>query len=566
MKNMLVILSEMYTNTISTLSRYISSPLLVNATYSFAVKMWEGTTRFLDPHNVTKLFQAKKTRHSLQASMKANVVCYLSLALAYEMAFQTISQQYLDQDDSLFHASIYWAIYLLPGISLATMTLHRYYDNTAINLALVKQISEENPISPHYKPCGCDHGILITSGLFSSVDLLGKIMSIWIASHVPVIKYVTPLAYAFAYGESLAEYPYSSVGVCTKHRTEEISKHNAYSLGLGVSFYATGEFITYLIYYYMGLNNFFIKNAVYSSIYPWFIISTLVRDREIPGGHQGVDFFYYQRYVLRHMLENALKKIIPLLQESNKSNYWNIINKALTSSPVRIIEKIFSHDPYGDWQTMDKFILNPANQLFFTEYYESLKKIIDGIIDIREKSITERPLRHIPLVIVVPLIPTLPNRITALIMSNESKQFIKIIFGKGIKNSLNNLRAALEYIKNKQEDAAIRVIAHDPKVLQALATASANVQKIKKVAIDQKPIMLPIENNEGKSYCLEQLFSETAPENEQIISQTAFPQRPPSPLVLNQGLFSHTSKKLRNKPSILQSMQLIDDYEPGLRK
>ncbi len=453
----------------STYHTITSLPAVRNFAYSFGVKGWEGATRPFDPYNVTKMAGSPKSRSSLKASFAANVIYYLSFALLYEVTYQSIVSAFSDEDDSLAESSAYFTMSTFALVGLGGLMLHRYYDNTVINLALAKQVADENPTSHHYKPCGCDEGAIISAGLFSSLNLSGKLLSIWIASYLPVIRYLTPLAYAYAYGESLAEYPYSSVGVCTRHRAEELAKHNAYSLGIGASLYAVGELITYLIYRQTGVNSFFISNAVYAAIYPWFVTSVLLRDRPLPGDEQGVDFFYYHRYVLQHMADNIGKQIIPLLQNTKKTVDWRkYLQQAAEFAPVRWTKTALSYDLYGDWHTLDGFLASPANMIFFDEYYAMTRQQLNKIIDLRDKPVLKRPLKEMPMAIIAPIVPVIPDKITKFVMTDAYKRLIKIIFDAWLEDPLKSTRDGLEYVRKVQERTRIKVVTHDAKRLKEL--------------------------------------------------------------------------------------------------
>lgn len=314
-------ISDTYEFVSSTLDAIYTNQGLRNFVYSFTIKGWEGVSRVWDPANVTKMFHSTKTRQALKESFKANVFYYLSAAMLMEYIREQIVYAMSSTGEESEHAwlSATTAINMAFNVGLGVIMLHRNYDNTLINLTLSKVVVDENPMSHNYASCGCDDGALITAGLFSSVNLSGKLLSLWVASHVPVIKYLAPVGYAFAYGESLAEYPYSSVGMCTEHRVKALEKDNAYSLGIGSMLYGFSLMLNYGIYLKTGLSSVFISSAVDSIIYPYFVTSVLLREKPLPGDKQGMDFFYYQRQALQNLSGKISKSLMPRIMKCNNA-------------------------------------------------------------------------------------------------------------------------------------------------------------------------------------------------------------------------------------------------------
>src|SRR5262245_45612793 len=77
-------LSSAVSFTKTTANHFFSHPKTQRFRYNFSIKLWEGSTRFLDPYNITKLFPAEKTRETLWENLRANGKYYLSLAVAVE--------------------------------------------------------------------------------------------------------------------------------------------------------------------------------------------------------------------------------------------------------------------------------------------------------------------------------------------------------------------------------------------------------------------------------------------------------------------------------------------------
>ncbi|VVC76631.1 hypothetical protein AQUSIP_19540 [Aquicella siphonis] len=494
-------ISQTYQALSGLVSSFVSSPTVRNYANSASLKAWEGGTVVMEPSNVTRIANSPKTRSGLKESFKANVVYYLSLAMLLEAGRQAIMYRFSDEDDSYLESSAYLAMNTFIMIGLGGIMLHRVYDNIMINLAISKQVVDENPTSQHFRPCGCDDGALISAGLFSSINLSGKLFSIWAASFLPVVKYVTPLAYMYAYGESLAEYTYSAAGQCTDHRAKELSKHKAYSFGIGAMLYASGELISCLISSQTGVNSFFISNAVYAAIYPYFVTAVLLRNRPVPGDDSpGVEIFYYHRYVLQHMMDNIGKQILPMLKSNAKAIDWKKkLQEVSEMAPVRWSRKLVSYDLYGDWKSLEGLETSPSTMLFFDEYYAMIMKQLGMVIDLRDKPLHQRRLTELPLAIVAPMVPVIPKRITNFFMTDSYRNLIKIIFDQWLEDPLKSTQQILEDVRHRQiskkENAKIKVICHDRLALRkALEVASQSGTRDS--SLEAKPVPLSLRSPE----------------------------------------------------------------------
>lgn len=454
-------ISTTYTAVTSTIKTIWTWAYSENYAIGTATQFWEGFTRVLDPNNVTRLIRSPHTRQTLTESFKANVVYYLSFAMLLEVTRQAILTRTLSGEETWTDSAVELTIDSFVMLAMGAMMVRRYYDNTLLNLALSKQVGEENPLSNHFASCRCDSGALIKSAAFSPLHLSSKLGSLWVASYLPVIKHVVPLGYTFAYGESLAEFPHTAAGTCAEHRAQRLSQFNSYSFGLGCAMFAVGEGISYLLSEYTGVNSVFISNAIYAAIYPYFVTAVLLRDRPLMPT-SGIDLSHYHRYVTDRMIVDIGGKIIPLLRAQNKKfdlKEWAM--KAYDNQVVQSIHWSLSRDFYGDWFSFKKFVLNNPNKIFLKEYYDAIIKEINKIIDLRDKPLLERPISEIPMAAIAPIVPSLPSRVTKLFMTREYKNLIKIIFEDWLEDPLMVTRQILVEIRKMQQAAQIKTVTHD---------------------------------------------------------------------------------------------------------
>jgi hypothetical protein len=487
-------LKSTYTFARDTIVAVATYPSFTAYANNFGVQFWEGFTRVADPNNLTKIVSAPRTQSTMFESFKSNVICYFSLAMLLDVTKNAILVRVVSGEDTWADSAITLTMNSFVMVGMTTIMIHRYYDNTLLTMALAKQVSEEVPLSPHYKSCACDSGALIKAGVVSPINLTGKVLSIWAASWVPVVRYITPFAYTYAYGESLAEYPHAAAGSCTEHRAQQLAKENGYAFGLGASMYFVGEVTAFLLTHFTGANSIFISNAIYSVIYPYYVTAVLLRDRPLPNSVRGVDFYYYHRYLTDHMVTTIGGQILPMLQSRDKTIDWNLMLKRIVNAPLSLVVRhILSYDLYGDWSSPHAFVLSPVNKLFFDEYYGMIINEINKIIDLREKPIQERSLKDIPTAILAPVIPVLPNRLTRFVMSDSYKKLVKIILADWMEDPLKASKRFFEQIHHIQINANVKILSdHDPRWEQAMNQEA-------KTRVDVSPVIeeIPDQPNEA---------------------------------------------------------------------
>lgn len=446
------------TSTISSLSIWPSSNQYMSGNIA---QSWEGLTRFIDMNTFTRIGFSPKTRATLFEMLKANAVCYLSVAVLFEMTRTAIVNYATTDEDNWTNASIKLTINSAVFIAMTALYLRRYYDNTLLNMVLTKQIGEENPLSPYFKTKEYDLGAMIKAGIYSPLILTSKIASILVADFVPIANKVTPVAYIYTYGESLAEYPYSAAGMSLEQRAERLASHPAYSFGLGVSMYALAQGLSYLISRYTGAESMFITNAIYSAIYPYFVTAVLLRDREIPTVSKKIDLSYYHRLVTEQFSYNLGNQLVSYLRKPGTAINFDYLAGLLDNRVGHAMRWLLSLDFYGDWYSINKFVLNKPNKILMDEYYDSLKYLLDEIIKLRHQDLNGRPLSEKALVMVAPHVAKLPSRFTKLFITNTMKNVIKFVYEDWLEEPLVTTRDLLVHVRLMQKNSNINTVKYD---------------------------------------------------------------------------------------------------------
>jgi len=503
-----------------------SSPSFNNTLKIFGIQFFEGFTRILHLSNLTKLFYASRMSTTLYESFKANVVCYLSLGLLLDVTKNAILARTTSGENTNTDIGIYLTLNSFVMVSMGTLMIHRYYDNTALTMTLTKQASEEVPPKIN-NSCNHDTAALIKTGIVSPINLIVKLASCEAGSYVPVVKWLTPLGYVYAYGESLAEYFYS--GNCTDDKAKKMAKENGYVFGLGASLYFWGEFITLAIGHFTGANSIFISNAIYSALYPWFVTAVLFRDSPVPQHEQGIDFYYYHRFLTDHIITTVGGQILPLLQSTEKKIDWGEMMKSIAnSSPSLVIREVLSHDLYEDWSSPNAFILNPTNMMFFAEYNPLLIRELKKIIDIRDKPILEQDLKDAVNTIGAKyVVPNLPNRFTRFLMSDSYKKMVAIVLADWVQDPLKATVRFLEHIQQLQEKSKLTILS------------------------DNDPRWQQIVNKETQKQ------SENSPVIEEVVESNKEIESKAQPVTTSQqGIFSNTVKSRTKMHDFLLDLQV----------
>ena len=208
---------------------------------------------------------------------------------------------------------------------ILSIFFRRFINNTLVNFSLIKVGSNENPFSQTYKSCGCDAGALLQASLASLAIFIANTVVVNIISYLPLFKLITWLGLSLVYGQSLLEIKLSSAGMCTRHRSEVLIKNNGYSIGIGLALFWIINLCSSLIYNFTGTQGFFVNDAIFSLIYPYFIMVILIREKPFPSDCPSIDFFDYNRKTIPPMIKSTLKFWARLIKSTAEGTNWPAI-------------------------------------------------------------------------------------------------------------------------------------------------------------------------------------------------------------------------------------------------
>lgn len=451
------------TDTIATASHAVKKVLSYDYVSKFFLQYWEGLIQPLDLHHLTRLIRSPKSRAVYYEAVKVNVIYYLGVILlveSFNTAFQNTS---FGKNQKPLNYSTVFLIDKLLTVLYGIISAHRTVDNAQLNLALVKDMVDENPISRDIVP-PCTHGeaAIVKAAVLSPVYSKTLKFKIWMLSHVPFVKYFAPIGYAYADGTATAEILYGAAGNCTEDRATLLAQNLGFSMGIGTSIELTQLFWEYLLWYETGVQGYFVSDAINSMISPFFVTSVLLRDRKLESFEKGIDLSYFHRHAISHKLEVAGTKILPLLQSNDKPIDWVAeINRVQNFPPTRFCLKAFSYDLYGNWSTPEGFIVGMPSKLLMEAYFNLLLSQIEKFAELHKIRLTKKNVTEFSKALLGPVVASLPDKVTAFFgLPDSSKQILNMFFTAHTEEILKMIKEILLFIYQKQQQSTIKIIPH----------------------------------------------------------------------------------------------------------
>lgn len=425
----------------------------------------EGFTRPVDPTVAPALMRSKNTRRAMGHSVSANLILYMGSVILYQLGMRELRRMVPDYEDSYAE---------MATDALATMYFIRtfismYVDNTVTNMNLYQAVNKDYPPNKrNFRPCQpeeCGTTATIQAGLMSSFYYLGNLGTVsFISSNIPVIgKFVAAPFRALAYGQALTEYKLGSVGMCTEHRYKELTKNNAYSVGLGLSMLAAVSSSAFAIKYYTGAESFFIEDALFNFFFQYYMFSSLVSNKPLPGKKPGLDVFSHSRVVVDKAMEQTADWIIPQLQNPGDDDLLEQIRKAADFRPVKLARTVFIKTDLQDW---GKFTERESMVLFIDLHGKDMQDGVQGILDIRNDNKTRLAKNAVK---------KIPTWIPKKLLNDEKRLLLQILYNKDVKFYLLQLDKELSRLRTRST-----IKAHEK------LNRGAFVDRYRQLAIEQK--------------------------------------------------------------------------------
>lgn len=521
----------------TTVKSFFSDAKVKNYLYAVTKQGWFGFGRVFVFLFSTVLFDKDKMktrevlgRHSFINSQQLGFI--IANGITLQALFSALSES-----ESVYGKGALYTIYSLSAIAQVfafSVSVKLLYENMMLNVATSAIITNEDKAltNEHYKPCGHDPGALLSGGIESVLEYYAALVVIKLLSYVPGLYWPTLIAEIFINGRSMAELKYASLGTCAEDRRKILKELNAFSSGVGISFEAFTRLVclaievpvAYLLSLvgikYVSIEQ--IRPTVQTILYPYFAAAIISIKDPIPPFDDkknlpqldGKDYLWFPRYIkdgLVTLITDAIKTketnhqgkektpaVVPVRQQNQDSQLkaWigymqavrNYTNDKLQHYPkLALLKYIVTFDPNNDWSSVEAFLANYENKLFFDTYYHAVKLQLEGIAAIHNKGFSELTWGEVIKRQAVHIIPGLPSWFSQFLVSEEYKQLLRKLFSKDFKDPLNTTIEMLNKIHGIQKLAvAVEEQREGLKMHDRTALAAANDAHIYRASADDE--------------------------------------------------------------------------------
>jgi hypothetical protein len=428
---------ETISQTTSFITFLYQSTFLKEAVYQSVLQGWQGFSRVLDPALVTALIRSKNMQNVLMQSLQANM-SYLGVVLLYEAYLKPLLH-------TMEHPYAEYYIDLLIQLYFIRSAIRMYVNNTSYNMCIYQATVMDNPINEQEKFCKDGSTAIIQGCLASSVYFVGNLGAIYVVSSVfpsSVGRYVSVSLKLLLYGQNFLEYKLSDIGMCTTHRYEILNRNNAYAFGLGLSFYCLQLGSHYVLNHNfgVGIDNYYIGDAVFSILFQHYIMVSLLIDKPLPGNELGRDIFYYSRFVIEPLMKQGSDWIVLILRQQKTEEYWltKFINMVYSYPPnrfsIRLIIKFF----FGtDIESLYQFVRRPAIKLYLDSHEKKIQSAIEWVIQLHNNTYVKS-------------ISYLTDYLPSFIISTNEKKVLDLLLEEKLKNILIKMNYFINTVQLKK--------------------------------------------------------------------------------------------------------------------
>lgn len=216
--------------------------------------------------------------------------------------------------------------------------------------------------------CECPDSKKLRATFMSPVYYAGKMIVPSLLSKIPIYGPIFEYTLKpLAIGENLAEVNLSEL--CTEDRVAYFSTHNMSSYGMGIGAMIALKTTTGIIYYFTGINGFFLEDGILCTLMPFmlFHMNTSRFPDEIRRG-AAFETFYPIRKMVNAGVARASQSIIPRMQIADENgNVLEYLNRVWKSRPIRFTRDwVLDPKLHRDFQTLAE--LGPINLLVKENY------------------------------------------------------------------------------------------------------------------------------------------------------------------------------------------------------
>lgn len=217
--------------------------------------------------------------------------------------------------------------------------------------------------------CSCSKTKKIHASLSSAPYFGGNLLLLTILENLALvalpksqnwIKGGAFLMRSLIYGQAITEPKVVGAGHCTRHRFQELARHRAYNMGVGMSVVGPGEAMSQLVQLGTGIDTRYTRDAISSFVMQIVSVAAYANNKPLPGQNENPwDFFRYPRMITRWAAQVVHSWFIPEVNSVEKRQARiNKIKEILSSQEMfYLVKMIFEgNDLHPEVKTIKEFI------------------------------------------------------------------------------------------------------------------------------------------------------------------------------------------------------------------
>lgn len=158
------------------------------------------------------------------------------------------------------------------------------------------------------------------------------------------------------------------------------------------------------------------------------------------------------------------------------------------------LKYVITFDLFNDWTSLEAFLSNHENKIFFSTYYAVTLQQLEGIKDLREKRFKDQTWAEALKGAAARIIPGLPDWLSRFLVSDEYKAMLKFLLSDEFKDPLDNVIKVLKEMYEihrlaieKDEQTRLKAIkTHDLEALAKVIAELTAVEEARKLAEAEK--------------------------------------------------------------------------------
>lgn len=418
---------DLITTTTASTLQSIYSPIK-KAVSNFIVNTFDGFSRAFFPSIITKLMRSQKARAEFQQIVSANLM-YLGSVMLFEVGIQN-ARWYLPCVETY---GINYAVEMLARLYFTRTMAKMYVDNTLENACVSKTVADSvanDAKANAFAPCECGTTAQLQASLASPLYYISNMAMVYFVSKLPYGNYLSIPMRMLAYGQCFLDYKLGSIGMCNKHRYEAMTSNNAYALGIGSAFELSQWIGNKAIQQLTHSGSYFAEDALFSLLFPYFIIMAHLIDEPLPGRRPGLDLFFPGRLFFEDLVKAGSDKVVNYVRDNlEQGDLIKALQKIAESDAVKIIEFMLLSDTIHSINELHKF---PMLKKYLQLNEFMIREVIKGISLTRMTPYLGKALAASHY-----LKPVLPNYLAS------ERQLLQIIFNENTPRVLQLLSSIM---------------------------------------------------------------------------------------------------------------------------